>query len=1081
MTHAAETCFPLSPAQQRQWLLWHLQPHSTAYHVSGMLTFNGVLDVPALYRAFNALVQRHATLRTVFRVNDDGEPMQWVSAPGDDVPLPVTDLRHLPAAEREAAAWRVLRELDATPFNLERGPLRRFALARVADEQYRLLVVKHHIITDGISIQVMLKELSRHYRAGGVDTTLPALSMHYTDIVHAQRQWLHSDAAAQQLAWWRAQLGDSHPVLALPTDAPRQPVMSWPAAQRALAIDAALHQRLRQRAAAAGVTLFTLMLAAFQLLLSRYTGQPHIRVGVPVSGRLQREAAPLMGFFVNTLVMPNRIHSDDTLASLLSRAGEAVKGGQQHQQLPFDHLVDALQPERSLSHTPLVQVLCNYQHEHLPAWQSVRGEPLTLRHFTQLQQQTQFELTLDIHRRDGALLANLIYADSLFHADTMAQFGEHYLRLLAAFAENPAQTVRQLPWLDAAGQQQLRALSEGPATAIPDECAHQLVEAQCARAPHAQAVVMGAEQLSYAELNRAANRLAHALIRDGIGPAQRVGIAMHRSLDLVVSLLAVMKTGAAYVPLDPDYPAQRLRYMMDDSGLSLLLTQPALRDTLPTPDGLRIMTPADYPTGHMPADNPAVPLTGQHLIYLIYTSGSTGQPKGAANSHRALCNRLAWGQGHQPIGAGDTVLQKTPFSFDISFWEFFWPLTTGARLALAGPGEHRDPARLVALIRQHQVTTIHFVPSMLQMFLGEPGTNACDSLQRVICSGEALSAELRSRTLRALPQVSLLNLYGPTEAAIEVTWHDCLEDGSASVPIGRPLANVITRILDADGAPVPTGVPGELCLGGIALAQCYWRRAALTAERFIADPLATQGERLYRTGDLVRWRRDGEIEYLGRIDHQIKVRGFRIELGEIEAALLALPAVREAVVVARNAVAGTQLLGYVSLQPGRHDTATALRSALADTLPDYMVPIQIMLLDTLPLNSNGKIDRKALPAPVPATRDPAAPPRDATEQQIAAIWCDVLGVNAVGRHDSFFDVGGHSLLLMTVHRRLHTTLATPVTVTDLFRYPTVAALATFLARQQSAPARDHDTASRAARQRDALRQRRKPPAERTPT
>src|SRR5690606_2498180 len=315
----------------------------------------------------------------------------------------------------------------------------------------------------------------------------------------------------------------------------------------------------------------------------------------------------------------------------------------------------------------------------------------------------------------------------------------------------------------------------------------------------------------------------------------------------------------------------------------------------------------------MPTHNPEIPLPGDHLLDLIYTSGSTGKPKGAANSHRALCNRLAWGQAHQRIGAGDTVMQKTPFSFDISFWEFFWPLTTGARLALAGPGEHRDPARLVALIRQHQVSTIHFVPSMLQIFLGEPGIGDCDSLKRIICSGEALSAELRARTLRAMPRVSLLNLYGPTEAAIEVTWHDCVDDGSASVPIGRPLANVITRILDSDGAPVPVGVPGELCLGGIALARCYWRRAALTAERFIADPLASHGERLYRTGDLVRWRRDGEIEYLGRIDHQIKVRGFRIELGEIEAALLALPAVRDAVVVARDHAARTPLPGYVSL------------------------------------------------------------------------------------------------------------------------------------------------------------------------
>ncbi|KQB61349.1 MULTISPECIES: amino acid adenylation domain-containing protein, partial [Acidovorax] len=542
------------------------------------------------------------------------------------------------------------------------------------------------------------------------------------------------------------------------------------------------------------------------------------------------------------------------------------------------------------------------------------------------------------------------------------------------------------------------------------EPVHRLIERRARARPAATALVFGEEALSYAELNGRANRLAHRLIALGVKPEAKVGIAVERSIEMVVGLLAILKAGGAYVPLDPEYPAERLAYMMADSGIGLLLTQSHVEAHLPTTDEVRVLEFDALDLSGESAHDPQVAVHGESLAYVIYTSGSTGRPKGAANRHCALYNRLAWMQDAYRLDESDTVLQKTPFSFDVSVWEFFWPLMVGARLAVAGPGDHRDPGRLIDLIRGHQVTTLHFVPSMLQAFLAHEGIEACISVRRIVCSGEALPAEAQNVVFERLPQAALYNLYGPTEAAIDVTHWTCRDDGQSLVPIGQPISGIKTYVLDGRLNLAPQGVAGELYLGGIGLARGYLGRAGLSAERFVADPFDEAAGRLYRTGDLVRWNGEAQLEYLGRLDHQVKIRGLRIELGEVEAQLLAQPEAREAVVVAKDGPGGVRLVGYVSASAGQTIDAASLRERLGEQLPDYMVPSVIVVLESLPLNANGKVDRKALPAPEFANRAQYEPPQGDVEETLAAIWAEVLRVERVGRHDNFFELGGHSLL-----------------------------------------------------------------------
>ncbi|WP_447915319.1 amino acid adenylation domain-containing protein [Delftia acidovorans] len=1068
---------PLSHAQQRQWFLWHLDPAGTAYHVAVELQLGGTLDAQRLHTALERLVVRHDALRTVFLPAADGSARQHVLDSGG-LEFQWLDLDHEPQRAPEEA-----RRLHARPFDLGKGPLLRALLMRLGPDNHRLVLVMHHIVCDGVSLQNLLDELAQQYlhlgdAAAAAEPAAPALQ--YADYAAWHAAWLDGGVRERQLAYWRGQLGSEHPVLALPSDRPRAAVARYSAARHGFALPAPLVDALRARAAEAGASLFMVLLAGWQAVLHRHTGQQVLRLGVPVAGRQHAGTQGLIGFFVNTLVLQAEVDGRTPLAQVLNAARRATLQAQEHQDLPFEQLVEDLQPQRSLAHPPLFQLMFNHVHEDLRGFERMTGcmaEAASVPGGT-----AQFELSLEVRERaGGAVRVGMDYAAELFLPATMERLGQHYLRMLEALAHHPEATVGEVDLLSDEERAQLASWQTGQGGqggyAVP-ELVHAAFEQQARRNPQATALVFGEDSWSYGELNARANRLAHHLIALGVRPEVQVGIAMERSLDMVVGLLAIMKAGGAYVPMDPEHPAERLRYMADDSGIGVLLTQSGLVARLPPALQPLCLAVDAIDLSSRPAHDPGVALHGENLVYVIYTSGSTGRPKGAGNRHRALCNRLAWGQQHQPLAAQDTVLQKTPFSFDISFWEFFWPLSTGARLALAGPGEHRDPARIAALVERHAVTCIHFVPSMLQAFLSSGHAPSCTGLKHIVCSGEALPAELRDRALALLPGARLLNLYGPTEAAIEVTYHDCREPGPQAVPIGRPLGNVQVHIVDAGLQPVPRGVAGELLLGGLALARGYWGRPALTAERFVASPSALAGERAYRTGDLVRWNEHGEIEYLGRLDHQVKIRGFRVELGEIEAALLAVPGLREAVVVADSAEGGSRLVAYLAGEGAALQDLAALKAQLGRSLPDYMVPSLFVRLDALPLNSNGKVDRKALPAPapLPASGDGAQPfeaPEGGVAETIATIWRELLQLERIGANESFFDLGGHSLLLIRAHRRIEDALGSGLSVIDMFQHPTVATLARRIEAQRGVGAaqeglQDQQADARAQRRRAAL-------------
>ncbi|CAG9164009.1 non-ribosomal peptide synthetase [Cupriavidus pampae] len=1031
----ADTAIPLSFAQQRLWLAWQLDPHSTAYHLCGGLRFAGTLDADALRQCIEAMAARHESLRTVFRPNAAGEPEQIVQ-PTSTLTLEWGVTEFAGADGLQAAVRRIC----DTPFDLAQGPLMRAVLFKTGDAAYELIVVMHHIVSDAWSTQLILDELARAYRArlSGANASLTPLTIQYADYTVWQRQWLAEGEGARQLDYWRTQLGGEHPVLQLPTDRPRQATAGYRAANHVFALPAEVLAQARQRAQTADTTLFAVLLAAFQALLSRYTAETTIRVGVPFANRNRAETVGVVGFFINTQVLQSTVGMRTTLAALLAQVREASAGALANQDLPFEQLVEALQPERSLNHHPLFQVMFNHVRRDarsLAEWPGLTVTRLDLAHHA-----AQFELMLEsIEQEDGQVQLTLRYAVELFDEASVARMASHYEALVRALAANPDTMIGDVKLLSAAESALLREWSENTTVHEAVEPVHHQIERRVRAQPDAVAVVFGDQSLTYAALNARANRLAHRLIAEGVRPDMPVGIIAERSIEMVVGLLAIMKAGGAYVPIDPEYPRDRIAYMIESSGMTLLLGQPHLRQP-----GVAWLSLEDNDDS---ADHdPQVPLHAEHLAYVIFTSGSTGKPKGAANRHGALSNRIAWMQQAYALTAHDTVLQKTPFSFDVSVWEFFWPLMIGARLVVANPGDHRDPARLVALIRAHNVSTLHFVPSMLGAFMAHDGVDACTSLRRIVCSGEALPAEVQGQVLARLPRAALYNLYGPTEAAIDVTHWTCRDDGQSQVAIGQPISGIRTYVLDGSLNLTPRGVAGELYLGGIGLARGYLGRPGLSAERFVADPFQT-GERLYRTGDLVKWRADGQIEYLGRIDHQVKIRGLRIELGEIEAQLLAQPEVTEAVVVARD---GTRLIAYVACC-APFDAET-MRARLGGVLPDYMVPGALVVLERLPLNANGKIDRKALPEPQAQARTYEAPQGE-VEQALAAVWAEVLGVERtgqIGRHDNFFELGGHSLALVRVNALLTSRHGWDVPMRQLFDHPTIAALAPHVTAEQGA-------------------------------
>ncbi|HEX4494362.1 MAG TPA: non-ribosomal peptide synthase/polyketide synthase [Thermoanaerobaculia bacterium] len=1044
---------PLSFGQERFWFIDRLRPDSAAYNIPGRVRIEGRLDAPALRRAFAEVVRRHESLRTILPIRN-GRPVQ-VILPGIGV-LPAIDLSALPEPVRGAAARELVTAEALRPFDLATGPLVRFTLLRLAAGEHLLLITVHHTVSDGWSMGVMVREIGTLYGgfATGRPTALPELPLQYADFAVWQREWLQGEVLESQLAFWRARLAGAPPITLFPLDHPRTVLQGAEAEGLSLVLSAELTQGLKRLARRNGATLFMVLLAAFDALLLRQGAQEDLLIGSPIAGRSRVELEGLIGLFLNTLVLRVDGGGNPGFAALLGRARETTLSSYGHQDVPFEKLVEELAPGRNLTHTPFFQILLVLQNA--PA-EALELPGITLTPVAADGDVVKVDFTINAVELGPQLGIVLRYNRHLFDPATVERLGGHLERLFAAVLAEDARPVGTLPLLSVAEVHQLREWSATDVAYPPHLLLHGLVEAQVERTPETVAVISGELSLTYRELDRQANRLAHRLREAGVGPEVPVGVCAERSLEMVVALLAVLKAGGAYVPLDPSYPADRLAYMVATAGSPVLLVQPELAADLPE-HGAQVL-PLILGAGE--DRGPAVAVDPDGLAYAIFTSGSTGRPKGAMNSHRGIVNRLLWMQETFGLDASDRVLQKTPFSFDVSVWEFFWPLMTGARLVMASPGGHQDPAYLVAEIARQGITTLHFVPSMLQVFLGARGVGECGSLRRVLCSGEALPADLVAR-FHAVLDVPLHNLYGPTEAAVDVSWWPCERgDERGSVPIGRPVANTSLHILDREGGAVPIGVAGELIIGGVQVGRGYLGRPDLTAERFVPDVFGQPGARAYRTGDLARFLPDGPIEFLGRLDHQVKIRGFRIELGEIESALAAQEGVREAVVVAdrstsSGAVGDWRLLAYVVPAASAALTADDLRACLGASLPEYMVPTAFLLLESLPLNPNGKVDRKALPAFDESSASSAAvyeAPRTALEHGLARLWSEALGglaAERIGRRDSFFDLGGNSITGAIFINNVQEILGEIVHVVALFDAPVLADFASFLAREYGA-------------------------------
>ncbi|MFW9264014.1 non-ribosomal peptide synthase/polyketide synthase [Nostoc sp. CALU 546] len=1074
LRRAENANLPLSYAQQRLWFLDQLEPNSASYNIPFGLRLVGTLNVAALQQSLIEIIHRHEALRTNF-VTVDGQATQIIQTQ-QNWSLTVVDLQHLALTEQEIAAQQLVQEQAIEPFDLAHDALIRATLLVLSPTEQWLSVCMHHVVSDGWSIGVFVEELQALYNAYSQGQTSPLLPLpiQYADFAIWQRQWLVGEVLNSQLSYWKQQLANAPTFLPLPTDRPRPAVQTFNGAYLEFTLSGELTQRLLQLSQKQGVTLFMTLLAAYNTLLYRYTGQEDILVGSPIANRDRTEIEGLIGFFVNTLVMRTEISGDRSFNELLPRIREMALSAYAHQDLPFEMLVEALQPERDLSHTPLFQVM--FVLNNAPT-SEVELTGLSVSELPIESAIAKFDLTLSMENTSTGLVGGWDYNTDLFDSSTIERMTGHFVTLLESIVANPKERISQLPMLTAFEQQQLLVEWNDTSVDYPqDKCIHQLFEEQVERTPDAVAVVFENQQLTYHELNCRANQLAQYLRSLGVSADVLVGICAERSLEMVVGLLGILKAGGAYVPLDPEYPQDRLSFMLEDAQVSVLLSQQQLVEKLPEHQARVVCLDTDW--GMISQSNQQNPIAGvqaTNLAYVIYTSGSTGKPKGAINTHLGICNRLLWMQQAYQLTEIDCVLQKTPFSFDVSVWEFFWPLLTGARLVVAKPGGHKDSGYLVNLILEQQITTLHFVPSMLQIFLEELRLKDCISLKRVICSGEALPLELQERFFACLG-CQLHNLYGPTEAAIDVTFWECQpESNLKTVPIGRPISNTQIYILDQNLQPVPVGVPGELHIGGAGLARGYLNRPELTEQKFIPNPFSGSrgaGEqrsrgvrerrrkivqspvaspRLYKTGDLARYLPDGNIEYLGRIDNQVKIRGFRIELGEIEAALSQHQDVQTSVVIVREDTPGDKrLVGYIVPQPQITPTVSVLRSFLKEKLPEYMIPSAIAILESLPLTSNGKIDRRALPAPEPSSTlsDKYVAPRTPLEEILALIWQEVLKIELVGRHDNFFTLGGHSLLATQLVSRVRSSLKVELPLRSLFAAPTIAELAQLIQQLQ---------------------------------
>ena len=1034
---------PLSYAQEQVWLHAQMAPHIALYNEPVTIHYRGTLDIDALERAFNEILRRHEAWRTCFATLD-GVPVQRI-CPAMSVSLPVLDLRSVPEDTRESEAVRVATQDATKPLDLAQAPLFRARLIRMADEEYRLYLTLSHIIFDGVAIyRVFLPELSTLYKAfaAGEQSPLPELAIQYKDFSVWQRERLRPEVLSPHLEYWRQQLLPELPGLELPIDHPRPPVQTFRGSMYPFVLTGELKSAIKTAAHTAGVTLFQALLASFAALLSRYSGEENFSIGSVTSGRDRPETQALLGYFLNTVVLRADLSGDPTFFELMRRMRDVTIGALAHDCVPFNRLIHEFSPSPDLSRNPFFQIMFSLEPpmpEVDPAWR-----------LTQMDVDTgasKYDLYLELDERREEILARFHYSTELFDLDTIQRMAGHWIKLIAGAAENPELRVSELPLLSEREQSRIREWNETRSDYPNDKCIHQLFAEQCRRTPDALAVIHGSESYTFQALDDASDRLANRLSKAGVLPRSRVAVCLERSPEFVVAALAIFKAGAAYVPLDPWYPADRLAFMLQDSSPGALITARNFLDKLSTPSVPVLCLDENF---QEIADDSAEPLDqtmkSDDPAYVIYTSGSTGKPRGVVGSHKACVNRFSWMWREYPFADGEVCSHKTNLSFVDSIWEIFGPLLAGVPNVIIPQETVRDPEELLRSLADNRVTRIVLVPSLLRSLLDQAPNLAerVPDLKLWSCSGEVLTAELAMRFRAAHPTARLLNIYGSSEVAADVTCYEVTRvDGKSSVPIGKPISNTRIYILDRYSNPVPPGIGGEIYVGGDGVATGYWQRPELTKQRFIESPLDGAG-RLFRTGDLGRWCADGNIEYLGRIDTQVKLRGMRLELGEVEAVLATHFRVREAAAALTGEGEQQRLTAYFTAVSTQAPAVAELRRYLRTKLPEHMVPADYVLLERLPLLPSGKVDRKALSEQkqkLLADEQPVLTPQTQLEKRLAEIWQELLHAEHIGLEQNFFELGGHSLMVLQMIARMRRTFAVEIPVRTVFEQPTIAQLA----------------------------------------
>lgn len=1055
--HSQCDFYPLSFQQEQLWFLQWLNPESPVYNLHHTYALQGPLNLKAMQRSFDEIVRRHEILRTSFVVKG-GEGAQQVSPLWEDT-LSIMDLRHLPEAEREEYIHDLTVEQAHRPADLARDKLLRAVLLRLSENSHLLLLTLHHIVTDWWSFKVLSQELSVLYNALSEDRPSPLgdLPIQYGDFALWQREWLQGERLETLLSYWRRRLAGAPRLLSLPTDYPRPHVQTQHGAREEFILPVGLFESFCNLGRQEGGTAFTVLLAAFQTFLYRYTGQKDILVGTPIANRIKAETEPLIGFFLNTIVMRADFSNNPSFRELLSLLRKEVMGAQAYQEIPFRTLVQALEPDRNPSFTPLFQVAFIYLSSQAPTFEHINSgkevmqlQGLSVEVVKTPYRMSEFDLTLCFEEKADGLHGFMEYSTDLFKQSSIRRMIEHLQRLMEGIVAAPDSTVSELPMLTESERHQLLARPNNTAAGYPqDRCVHQLFEEQVARTPHAVAVIEGERHLTYSELNARADQLARHLQAHGAGPDVLVGLCVERSIEMLLGLLGVLKAGAAYVPLDPSNPRERLAFILRDAAVPLLLSTLRVR-SLPAHDAEVIYLDSDW---QQIARGSSKPLLAQarpgNLAYVIYTSGSTGRPKGTLITHEALVNYLSWCRQAYAAEQGQGTLVHTSISFDMTVTGLIAPLLVGGKLELLpeGPGVE---VLLTTLKSSRDLSFVKLTPTQLDM-LGQRLTaeEAAGCTRAFIIGGENLQAATLRFWQQAAPETKLINEYGPTETAVGCCVYEAIggQHATGSVPIGRPIANTQLYLLDDLLRLAPVGIQSELYIGGASLARGYLNLPNLTAEKFIPNPFSEEpGARLYRTGDLARYLADGNIEFLGRADWQVKIRGYRIEPGEVETTLNKHRLVSQSVVIKRGD--DERLVAYLVANPGAlTPSIEELRHHLAEQLPDYMIPAAFVVMKKLPLMPNGKVDRHALPPPEdgrPQLATQYIAPRDELEQFIATIWQDVLRIESVGINDNFFDVGGHSLLLLQVHSKLAGELACELTAMDMFVNPTIRTLAEHL-------------------------------------